>query len=235
MLVVLFVIMSSKKNSRKRLCPGSKLAAPAHFGLLNKFCTRPGRKESEDGAEAIDTAKVSPISAQCNPVQPTAELLQAVRLLSNHWDRQNTAGTDCSQRRNYTSGQGISRVLSLQQRPASHFHQVIMNKYIYQGFWCFARSRSHEIQVNPRNPAKFTKTRKISRNSVEILSNACLYSNFETCLSYWGYLLAVNSQIYVKTSSLKRPNNVPKLPGVDYVAKNWALAMMLKALPLVHF
>ena len=30
-------------------------------------------------------------------------------------------------------------------------------------------------------------------------------------------------------------NNVPKLPGVDYVAKNWALAIMLKALPLVHF
>ena len=25
-------------------------------------------------------------------------------------------------------------------------------------------------------------------------------------------------------------NNVPKLPGVDYVPKNWALAMMLKAL-----
>ena len=47
-----------------------------------------------------------------------------------------------------------------------------------------------------------------------------------------GVLLAVNSQIYVKTSSLKRANNVPKLPGVNYVAKNWALAMMLKALPL---
>ena len=59
--------------------------------------------------------------------------------------------------------------------------------------------------------------------------------NFETCLGYWGYLLDVNSQIYVKTSSLKRANNVPKLPGVDYVAKNRALAMMLKALPLVHF
>ena len=26
-----------------------------------------------------------------------------------------------------------------------------------------------------------------------------------------------------------------QIPGVDYVAKNWALAMMLKALPLVHF
>ena len=25
------------------------------------------------------------------------------------------------------------------------------------------------------------------------------------------------------------------LPGVDYVAKSWALAMTLKALPLVHF
>ena len=84
--------------------------------------------------------------------------------------------------------------------------------------------------AEPRNSgksAKFTKTRKILLNSVEIVSNTCLYSNFETCLSYWRYLLAVNSQIYVKPSSLKRGNNVPKLPGVDYVAKNWALAMML--------
>ena len=30
MLVVSFIIMSSKKNSHKRLCPGCKLAAPAH-------------------------------------------------------------------------------------------------------------------------------------------------------------------------------------------------------------
>ena len=26
-------------------------------------------------------------------------------------------------------------------------------------------------------------------------------------------------------------NNVPKLPGVNYVVKTWALVMMLKALP----
>ena len=91
-----------------------------------------------------------------------------------------------------------------------------------QGFWYFARSRSHEIQVKPRN-------------SVEILSNTCLYNIFEIYFSYRGYLLAVNLQIYLGTSSLKRANNIPKLPGVDYVAKNWALAMMLKALPLVHF
>ena len=42
-------------------------------------------------------------------------------------------------------------------------------------------------------------------------------------------------KLYVKTSSLKHANNVPKLPGVDYVAKNRALAMMLKALPVVQF
>ena len=72
------------------------------------------------------------------------------------------------------------------------------------------------------------------RNSVEILSNTCLYNIFETYFSYRGYLLAVNLQIYLGTSSLKRANNVPKLPGADYVAKNWALTVMLKALPLVH-
>ena len=101
--------------------------------------------------------------------------------------------------------------------------------------WNFARPRSHEIQVTPQNPAKFTKTRKILRNLVKILSNRCLYNVFETYFSYWGYLLAVNLQIYLETSSLKRANDVVKLPGIDYVAKSWALAMMLKALPLVHF
>ena len=82
---------------------------------------------------------------------------------------------------------------------------------------------------------KFTKTRNIPQNLVEILSNTCLYNIFETYFSYWGYLVAVNLQIYLWTLSLKCANNVPKLPGVDYVAKNWTLAMMLKALPLVHF
>ena len=66
---------------------------------------------------------------------------------------------------------------------------------------------------------------------VKILSNRCLYNIFETYFNYWGYLLAVNLLIYLETLSLKRANNVPKLPVVDYVAKNWVLAMMLKALP----
>ena len=43
------------------------------------------------------------------------------------------------------------------------------------------------------------------------------------------------ANLCLKTLSLKRANNVPKLQGIDYVAKNWALAMTLKALPLVHF
>ena len=91
------------------------------------------------------------------------------------------------------------------------------------------------VVAEPRNPAKFTKTQKILWNSVEIFSNTRLYNTFETYFSYWGYLLAINSQIYLWTSSQKRANNIPKQPGVDYVAKNWALAMLLKALPLVHF
>ena len=80
---------------------------------------------------------------------------------------------------------------------------------------------------------KFTKTREIPRNSVEILSNTCLYNIFETYLSYWGYLLAVNLKSYLDTLSLKRANNVPKLPGVDYVAKNWALLLVAKEKMLV--
>ena len=104
-----------------------------------------------------------------------------------------------------------------------------------EGFRYFGRSWSREIKVNPQNPVKFTKTQKIPQNSVKILSNTCLYNIFETYFSYRGYLLAVNLQIYLGTSSLKRANNVPKLPGVGYVAKNLALAMMLKPSPLVHF
>ena len=86
--------------------------------------------------------------------------------------------------------------------------------------------------VEPRNSQK---THKIQQNSVDILSNTCLYNIFETYLSYWGCLLAVNLQIYLETSLLKCANNVLKLTGIDYVVENWALAMMLKALLLVRF
>ena len=103
-----------------------------------------------------------------------------------------------------------------------HFVKCKWRSSYVQSFWYFEQEQSREIHKNMRNTAKF------SRNLIKC-------NIFETYLSYWGYLLAVNLQIYLDTSSLKRANNVPKLPGVDCVAKNWALAMMLKALPLVHF
>ena len=83
-----------------------------------------------------------------------------------------------------------------------------------QGFWYFARSRSREFQLNPRNPAKFTKTREIPQNSLEILPNACWHNIFESYLGCWGWLLAVNVLIYLHTSSPQRVNNILKLPGV---------------------
>ena len=84
------------------------------------------------------------------------------------------------------------------------------------------QEQSREIHKN---------TSEIPRNLVEILSNTCLYNIFETYLSYWGYLLAVNLQIYLDTSSLKRANSVPILPGVYFIVKNWALAMMVRVHP----
>ena len=82
------------------------------------------------------------------------------------------------------------------------------------GFWYFMRSWSREIQVIPQNPAIFTKTKKYHKIQVEILSNTCLQNIFETYFSYWVYLLAINLQIYLGISSLKRANNILKLPGI---------------------
>ena len=69
-------------------------------------------------------------------------------------------------------------------------------------------AKSREIHKNTQNTAKF------GRNLIKYMF----------VQQFWNL-----SQL------LKRANNVLKLPGVDYVAKNWVLAMMLKALPLVHF
>ena len=119
-----------------------------------------------------------------------------------------------------------STVLSLDLMLYFHYNQ---NMRYSQGFWYFAWSRSHEVQVNPRNPAKFTKTQKIPQNSVEILSNTCLYNIFETYFSYRGYLLAVNLQIYLGTSSLKRANRLccEKL-GTSHDVKGFAIGSFLE-------
>ena len=85
--------------------------------------------------------------------------------------------------------------------------------YHLQGFWYFAPSRSREFQLNPRNPAKFTRTHEIPWNLLEILPNTYQHNIFESYLGWWGYLLVVNMLIYLETSSLQRVN-IPKLQGV---------------------
>ena len=55
---------------------------------------------------------------------------------------------------------------------------------------------------------------------------------FETYFSYRGYLLALYLQIYLETSSLKRANNVPNLPGVklgtSHDLKGFAIGLFLE-------
>ena len=82
--------------------------------------------------------------------------------------------------------------------------------------------RSREFQVNPQNPMKFTKTREIPRNSLEILPNTCQHNIFESYLGCWGCLLVVNLLIYLETSSPQRVDNIPKLPGVLRYVKTQA-------------
>ena len=74
--------------------------------------------------------------------------------------------------------------------------------------------------------------RKIPRNSEEILSDTCLYNLFETYFSYWGYLLAINLQIYLRlTLSLKCANNIrlccEKL-GTSHDVKGFAIGSFLE-------
>ena len=85
----------------------------------------------------------------------------------------------------------------------------------------FHRSRDQPTCMLDYSQKKMVEIHKNTKNiaKLEILPNTCLYNIFETYFSYRGYLLAENLQIYLETPSLKRANNVPKLPGVDYVAK----------------
>ena len=103
--------------------------------------------------------------------------------------------------------------------------------FLRQGFWYFAWLQRRETQVNPR---KFRWICKLQQNLLEILSNTTttylkLFSAIGAVLNCcklanlsWNFITTTNEQC-------------PKLPGVNYVAKNWALVVMLKALPLANF
>ena len=84
-----------------------------------------------------------------------------------------------------------------------------------------------------RRAEKFMLVRKIARNLLEVLSNTSWNNIFETYLGYWGcvIVLANLSWNFITTMSKQRPKTTKR----KYVAKHWALVMMLKALPLAHF
>ena len=76
------------------------------------------------------------------------------------------------------------------------------------------------------------------RNTTKFARNLIKYMSIQhiRILSWLlGLLITINLQIYLQTSSPQQMNNVPNLPGVNYAAKNWALVIMLIALPLAHF
>ena len=98
-----------------------------------------------------------------------------------------------------------------------------------QAFWYFARSRNRKIQVNLRNPAKFTKTCEIPRNLQEILPNTCRHNIFESYIVSWllGLLtcckLANLPWNFVTTASKQHKQwcKNPGVPSVDHGNWGW--------------
>ena len=93
------------------------------------------------------------------------------------------------------------------------------------------------VVAEPRNSGKSAKSLEIHKNTqnTEKFGNLIKYmfvQQFETCLSYWGYLLAVNSQIYVKILSLKRANTRRRLCceklGTSHDVKCFAIGSFLE-------
>ena len=82
--------------------------------------------------------------------------------------------------------------------------------------------------AEPRNSGKSAKSREIHKNMQNTAKFGRNLIKYMSIQQFWN----LSQLLGVFTC---RKHNIPKLPGVDYVVKNWALAMMLKALPLVHF
>ena len=97
-----------------------------------------------------------------------------------------------------------------------------------QGFWYFTPSQSCEIHKNTQNTAKF------GRNPINYMSVQHMW-NFSQLLGLFTCCKLLNLSWNFVTEMCKQRPETLKLPGVDYVAKNWALAMMSKALPLGQF
>ena len=113
---------------------------------------------------------------------------------------------------------------------------VLFNGNI-QGFWYFVRLRTREIQVFLRNPAKFPKKREIPQNPPEIFPNTCRQIYFILILAIRPVLFTPNIQNLswnFVTATSKQRSKTNRRSWIN-VVKNWALATMWNALPLVHF
>ena len=94
-----------------------------------------------------------------------------------------------------------------------------------QGFCYFKQSQSREIHKYTRNTTQFRRN-LIKYMPVQHIWNLSQLLGLFTCRK-----LANLSWNFVTETCKQHPDTTRQ----DYVAKNWALAMMLKALPLVHF
>ena len=78
-----------------------------------------------------------------------------------------------------------------------------------QGLWLF------RVVAEPRNSGKSTKSHEIHKNTQETAK-------------YLQLISAIGAVQLPQTCKivLKQANNIPKPQDVNYVAKNWALAMI---------
>ena len=76
-------------------------------------------------------------------------------------------------------------------------------------------------------------TTKFGRNLIKYMSVQHIWNLFQLLGLFTGRKLANLSWNFMTERCKQRPKTTRR--SLDYVAKNWVLAMMLKALPLVHF
>ena len=95
--------------------------------------------------------------------------------------------------------------------------------------------------AEPWNSGKSAKSREIHKNTQNIVKFGINLIEYMSVQHFWNLSQLLGLFTCHKLANLswnfvtKTCKQRPKLPGVDYVAKNWVLAMMVKALPLVHF
>ena len=114
-----------------------------------------------------------------------------------------------------------------------------MQIFSLQFVWCkWYSSKSgllnFRVVAEPQIHKNMQNTAKFGRNLIKYRSVQHIW-NFSQLLGLFTCRKLVNLSWNLITETRKQRPETQKLPGIDYVAKNWALAMMLKALPLVHF